>query len=109
MICKLKDRINLLKSTIQFGHQAVFGRIVGRFISDREPQERAVFMTQVQDRLAALPGVKSVTAASPFRHPNAHLKQSTRRISRSEEDHDAAKYVCERQATLARLQLADLS
>jgi putative ABC transport system permease protein len=32
----------------------------------RQPQERAVFMGQVHDRLAALPGVRSVTAASPF-------------------------------------------
>ena len=32
----------------------------------REPQERAVFMAQVHEKLAALPGVKSVTAALPF-------------------------------------------
>ena len=32
----------------------------------QKPQERAVFMGQVHERLAALPGVRSVTAASPF-------------------------------------------
>ena len=32
----------------------------------RQPQERAVFMTRVHDRLAGLPGVRAVTAASPF-------------------------------------------
>ena len=32
----------------------------------REPQERAVFMGQVHDKLAALPGVKSVTASTPL-------------------------------------------
>jgi len=31
-----------------------------------QPEERAVFMRQVHDRLAALPGVRSVTAATPF-------------------------------------------
>jgi putative ABC transport system permease protein len=32
----------------------------------RKPEERAVFMRQVHDRLAALPGVRSVTATSPL-------------------------------------------
>ena len=32
----------------------------------REPQERAVFMGQVHDKLAALPGVTSVTASTPL-------------------------------------------
>ncbi|HJZ79841.1 MAG TPA: ABC transporter permease [Pyrinomonadaceae bacterium] len=31
-----------------------------------QPQERATFMREVQDRLRALPGVESVTASSPF-------------------------------------------
>jgi putative ABC transport system permease protein len=32
----------------------------------RTPDERAVFMRRVHDRLAAVPGVRAVTAASPF-------------------------------------------
>lgn len=47
------------------GHLLTF-RVLGAGLTRREPAERAVFVKQTEERLAAIPGVVAVTASYPF-------------------------------------------
>lgn len=47
-------------------HRLLTFQLAGYRLAGNGPQERAVLMRRIQERLSAIPGVESVTASSPF-------------------------------------------